>query len=39
MTAQVQEVLQWLHNNGAGSFDHSAIELYYEKLTGIKLGR
>lgn len=39
MTAAVQEVLQWLHNNEAGSFDHSAIELYYEKLTGIKLGR
>ena len=39
MTAQVQEVFQWLHNNGEGSADHSAIELYYEKLTGIKLGR
>ena len=34
-----QEVLQWLHNQGKGSADHSAMAQYYEKLTGIKIGR
>ncbi len=39
MTAEVQEVLQWLHNNGCGQNDHSAIAKFYEHLTGLKLGR
>lgn len=39
MTAQVQEVMQWLHNHGAGQKDHSAIAQYYEYLTGIQIGR
>ncbi len=39
MTAQVQEVLQWLHNNGKGQADHSAIAQYYEKLADIEIGR
>ena len=39
MTASVQEILQWLHNNGCGGNDHSAIAKYYERLTGIKIGR
>ena len=39
MTASVQEILQWLHNNGCGGNDHSAIVKYYEYLTGIKIGR
>ena len=39
MTAQVQEVLQYLHNNGCGQNDHSAIAKYYEKLAGILIGR
>lgn len=39
MTASVQEILQWLHNNGCGQSDHSAIAKYYEKLTGIEIGR
>ncbi len=39
MTASVQEVLQWLHNNGCGQDDHSAIAKYYEHLTGIQIGR
>lgn len=39
MTAQVQEVMQYLHNNGDGSSDHSAIAHYYEKLAGIKIGK
>ena len=39
MTAEVQEVLQWLHNQGKGQADHSAIAQYYEKLTGIEIGR
>ena len=36
MTASVQEILQWLHNNGCGQNDHSAIIKYYKKLTGIE---
>lgn len=39
MTAEVQEILQWLHNNEGGQKDHSAIAQYYEYLTGIKIGR
>lgn len=39
MTAEVQEVLQWLHNQGEGQNDHSCIAHYYEKLTGIQIGR
>lgn len=39
MTASVQEILQYLHNNGCGDNDHSAIAKYYEKLTGILIGR
>jgi len=39
MTASVQEVLEWLHNNGCGQADHSAIAKYYEHLAGIKIGR
>ena len=36
MTAEVQEILQWLHNNGCGQDDHSSIIKYYKKLTGIE---
>lgn len=39
MTASVQEILQWLHNNECGGNDHSAIAKYYEYLSGIKIGR
>ncbi len=39
MTAEVQEILQWLHNNDGGQKDHSAIAQYYEHMTGIKIGR
>lgn len=39
MTAQVQEVLQWMHSHGGGQKDHSAIAQYYEHLTGISIGR
>ena len=39
MTAEVQEILQWLHNHDKGQADHSAIAQYYEALTGIKIGR
>lgn len=39
MTAEVQEILQWLHNHEGGQKDHSAIVQYYEHLTGIKIGR
>ena len=39
MTASVQEILQWLHNNACGGNDHSAIAKYYEYLSCIKIGR
>ncbi len=39
MTAEVQEIMQWLHNHEKGQADHSAIAQYYEYLTGIKIGR
>ena len=39
MTAEVQEIFQWLHDHEKGQADHSAIAQYYEYLTGIKIGR
>lgn len=36
MTAQVQEVFQWLHNHGCGGDDHSSIIKYYRMLTGLE---
>ncbi len=39
MTAEVQEILQWMHNREGGQKDHSAIAQYYEYLTDIKIGR
>ncbi len=39
MTASVMELMQWLHANGKGQSDHSAIAQYYEHLTGIEIGR
>ena len=36
MTAEVQEIFQWLHNNSCGSDDHSSIIKYYKKLAGIE---
>lgn len=37
MTASVMEVMQWLHAQGKGQLDHSAIAQYYEALSGAKL--
>ena len=37
LTSAVQEMMQWLHNNGSGSDDHSAILKYYEKLSGVEM--
>lgn len=37
LTSAVQEMLQWLHNNGCGSDDHSAILKYYEKISGVEM--
>lgn len=34
LTSQVQEMMQWLHNNGCGSDDHSAIMKFYQHITG-----
>ncbi len=39
MTANVQEVLEWMHHHDGGQKDHSAIAQYYEELAGIKIGR
>lgn len=39
MTAQVQEILQWMHSREGGQKDHSAIAQYYEYLSGIRIGR
>ena len=39
MTAQVQEIMQWMHNHEGGQKDHSAIAQYYELLTGEKIGQ
>ena len=39
MTAEVQEILQWMHNHEGGQKDHRAIAQYYEYLTGIQIGR
>lgn len=37
LTAQVQEMLYWLHNHGCGSNDHSGILKYYENITGTEV--
>ena len=37
LTSAVQEMLQWLHNNGCGSDDHSAILKYYERISGVEM--
>jgi len=39
MTAQVMEIMEWLHTQGKGAADHSAIAQYYEHLAGIRIGR
>jgi len=39
MTAQVQEIMQWMHSHEGGQKDHSAIAQYYEFLTGEKIGQ
>ncbi len=39
MTAEVMEILQWMHTHEGGQKDHSAIAQYYEYLTGIQIGR
>ena len=36
MTAAVQEIFQWLHNNGCGQHDHRSIIKCYQHLTGIE---
>lgn len=35
MTAEVKEIMQWLHSKGEGLKDHSSIMKYYEHLTDI----
>lgn len=38
LTAAVQEYMQWLHVQGCGQEDHSAISKWYEKMTDTKIG-
>ena len=37
LTSHVQEMMQWLHNNGCGNDDHSGILKFYEHLTGVEV--
>ena len=37
LTAHVQEMMQWLHNNGCGNDDHSGILKFYEHITGVEV--
>ena len=39
LTCAVQEMFQWLHNNGEGQSDHSALLKYYEHITGTTVRR
>ena len=38
LTPLVMEMLQWLSANGYSALDHSAINKYYEHISGEKLG-
>lgn len=38
LTAEVMQMFQVLKADGCGQEDHSALEKYYEKLTGTKVG-
>lgn len=35
LTANVQEMLQWLHQHNEGQSDHSALVKFYEQLSGV----
>lgn len=37
LTQEAMKMLQYLHDNGEGQNDHSAIAHYYEKLAGIEI--
>lgn len=37
LTSMVMEMMQTLHGDNLGQFDHSAVVRYYEKLTGAKV--
>ncbi len=37
MTAQVKEIMEWLHENGHGECDHSSIIMFYEHLMNTEL--
>lgn len=36
MTASIQEIFQWLHNNECGNDDHSSIVKYYKALDNLE---
>ncbi len=39
LTAQIMEMMQTLHTDGAGQDDHSALAKYYAKLSGANIGK
>ncbi len=39
LTAQLMEMMQTLHADGAGQDDHSALAKYYAKVAGTKIGK
>ncbi len=39
MSVQVQEMFKNLHFSGKGQHDHSGLAEYYEKISGIKIGK
>ena len=39
LTSAVMEMFQTLHADGCGTDDHSALAKYYEKISGMKIGK
>jgi len=39
MTVAVQEMFENLHFDGKGNHDHSGLAEYYERISGIKIGK
>ena len=39
LTSMVMDILQYLHANGCGGDDHSAIAKYYETLANMEIRR
>ncbi len=39
LTVQIQEMFENLHFDGKGQHDHSGLAEYYEKISGVKIGK